>query len=122
MGHSRQDGGFADFSSAPITPLAELPETARAGLEGLRPDIAAALPDTAGFVPFKPPKPPKSEGGIPFQIVSEFEPKGDQPMAIAELVEGVNNKEHDQVLLGVTGSGKTFTVAQIIARTNSALP
>ena len=118
MGHSRQDGGFADFSNAPITPLAELPETARAGLEGLRPDIAAALPDTAGFVPFKPPKPPKSEGGKPFEIVSEFEPKGDQPTAIAELVEGVNQAERDQVLLGVTGSGKTFTVAQIIHKTN----
>jgi hypothetical protein len=38
MGHSRQDGGFADFSNAPITPLPELPETARAGLESLRPN------------------------------------------------------------------------------------
>ena len=63
MGHSRQGGGFADFSSAPLTSLAELPETARAGLESLRPDIMATLPDTAGFVPFKPVKPPKSEGG-----------------------------------------------------------
>jgi excinuclease ABC subunit B len=118
MGHSRQEGGFADFSNAPITPLAELPETARAGLEGLRPDIAAALPDTKQFVPYKPPKPPKSEGGKRFELLSEFEPKGDQPQAIEELVDGANRNERDQVLLGVTGSGKTFTMAQIINRTN----
>jgi excinuclease ABC subunit B len=117
MGHSRQDGGFADFSSAPITPLAELPESARAGLETLRPDVNV-LPSPVGFVPFKPPKPPKSEGGKLFELVSEFEPRGDQPTAIAELVEGANRSERDQVLLGVTGSGKTFTMAQIIARTN----
>ena len=49
---------------------------------------------------------------------SEFEPAGDQPTAIAELVEGVQRHERDQVLLGVTGSGKTFTMAQVIARTN----
>ena len=49
--------------------------------------------------------------------MSEYEPKGDQPTAIAELVAGVNKHERDQVLLGVTGSGKTFTAAQVIART-----
>ncbi|MCX8256500.1 MAG: excinuclease ABC subunit UvrB, partial [Beijerinckiaceae bacterium] len=50
--------------------------------------------------------------------MSEYEPKGDQPTAIAELVAGVEQHERDQVLLGVTGSGKTFTMAQVIARTN----
>src|SRR5690606_15338550 len=69
------------------------------------------------FRPHRPPRPEKSEGGIPFRLVSEFEPKGDQPQAIAELVEGVNRHERDQVLLGVTGSGKTFTMANVIART-----
>ncbi len=49
--------------------------------------------------------------------MSEYEPKGDQPTAIAELVAGVNKHERDQVLLGVTGSGKTFTAAQVISRT-----
>ena len=68
--------------------------------------------------PHRPPRPEKSEGGIAFEIVSEFEPKGDQPTAIAELVDGVARHERDQVLLGVTGSGKTFTMAQVIARTN----
>ncbi|MFT4313610.1 MAG: excinuclease ABC subunit UvrB [Wolbachia pipientis] len=53
-----------------------------------------------------------------FQIVTNFQPAGDQPQAIDSLVEGLNNKKRDQVLLGVTGSGKTFTMANVIARTN----
>ncbi|HWJ74515.1 MAG TPA: excinuclease ABC subunit UvrB [Kaistia sp.] len=69
------------------------------------------------WVPHRPERPQKSEGGQPFRIVSPFEPKGDQPTAIAELVEGVSRQEKDQVLLGVTGSGKTFTMAQVIERT-----
>ena len=56
--------------------------------------------------------------GKPFRMVTPYTPAGDQPTAIAELVEGVNNGETDQVLLGVTGSGKTFTAAQVIAATN----
>lgn len=52
-----------------------------------------------------------------FRLVSPFEPAGDQPAAIAELEKGLKAAERDQVLLGVTGSGKTFTMAQIIART-----
>ncbi|MBY0448072.1 MAG: excinuclease ABC subunit UvrB [Hyphomonadaceae bacterium] len=56
----------------------------------------------------------KLEGGKRFQIASDFEPAGDQPQAIAELVEGVEKGEQDQVLLGVTGSGKTFTMAKVI--------
>ena len=52
-----------------------------------------------------------------FQLVSDFEPAGDQPAAIAALVAGINNNERDQVLLGVTGSGKTFTMAHVIANT-----
>jgi excinuclease ABC subunit B len=53
-----------------------------------------------------------------FQLVSEYKPQGDQPRAIAELVSGLNAGEKDQVLLGVTGSGKTFTMAKIIAELN----
>ncbi|HEX9957139.1 MAG TPA: DEAD/DEAH box helicase family protein, partial [Fibrella sp.] len=53
-----------------------------------------------------------------FELTSEFQPTGDQPKAIVELVKGVNNNEPAQVLLGVTGSGKTFTVANLIAQTN----
>ncbi|HEY8595764.1 MAG TPA: excinuclease ABC subunit UvrB [Devosiaceae bacterium] len=69
------------------------------------------------WVPHRPERPAKLEGGQRFDLVTDYEPAGDQPTAIAELVEGVNNGETDQVLLGVTGSGKTFTAAQVIART-----
>jgi len=68
----------------------------------------------AAWTPHKPERPEKSEGGRRFRCVSEFEPKGDQPAAIAELVEGLGRGEQDQVLLGVTGSGKTFTMAKVI--------
>ncbi|MGL1919543.1 MAG: excinuclease ABC subunit UvrB [Hyphomicrobiales bacterium] len=60
----------------------------------------------------------KVKGGIKFKLHTEFEPSGDQPTAIAELVKGIADKEKDQVLLGVTGSGKTFTMAKIIEQTN----
>ncbi len=53
-----------------------------------------------------------------FKLVSEFEPKGDQPAAIDELVRGIERGDKHQVLLGVTGSGKTFTVASVLARVN----
>jgi excinuclease ABC subunit B len=60
-------------------------------------------------------RPPLSiEDAVPFRISSSFEPAGDQPGAIRELVDGLGGKEQDQVLLGVTGSGKTFTVAHCI--------
>lgn len=52
-----------------------------------------------------------------FQLVSDFKPTGDQPKAIEQLVEGVNNNDKAQVLLGVTGSGKTFTMANVIQQT-----
>jgi excinuclease ABC subunit B len=70
------------------------------------------------WVPHRPPRPEKSEGGINFKLVSEYSPAGDQPAAIAALVEGIRAQERDQVLLGVTGSGKTYTMAQVIAETN----
>ena len=49
-----------------------------------------------------------------FNLTSEYEPTGDQPEAIKQLVEGINNGDQDQVLIGVTGSGKTFTIANVI--------
>ena len=57
---------------------------------------------------------PHSDPGVPFQVVSDFEPAGDQPQAIAELVTAIDNGDREQVLLGVTGSGKTFTMAHVI--------
>src|SRR6202045_4138725 len=60
---------------------------------------------------------PQADIEKPFQLHSEFRPAGDQPQAIDELCEGLARGERDQVLLGVTGSGKTFTMAHVIART-----
>src|SRR5215470_12972136 len=59
---------------------------------------------------------PTGDIGKPFQLSSEFQPAGDQPQAIDELCEGLARGERDQVLLGVTGSGKTFTMAHVIQR------
>ncbi len=74
-----------------------------------------AEPETSeAFVPHRPARPEKSEGGRPFVLASEYQPAGDQPAAIAQLVAEANAGERDQVLLGVTGSGKTFTVAKVI--------
>ncbi|MCB9187310.1 MAG: excinuclease ABC subunit UvrB [Flavobacteriales bacterium] len=53
-----------------------------------------------------------------FELIADFKPMGDQPEAIRQLVEGVENGDEHQVLLGVTGSGKTFTMANVIAQTN----
>ncbi len=78
------------------------------------PLVAGTLPE---YIPHRPARPTKSEGGVRFELVSPFEPRGDQPTAIKELVEGVRQTERNQVLLGVTGSGKTFTMAHVIAET-----
>ena len=56
----------------------------------------------------------EQDAGKPFEIISEFAPAGDQPMAIPELTNGLLQGDWDQVLLGVTGSGKTFTIAHVI--------
>ena len=69
------------------------------------------------WTPHRPPRPDKSEGGRRLVIKSDFDPKGDQPTAIKDLVEGVRRNDRTQVLLGVTGSGKTFTMAKVIEET-----
>ncbi|CAD7033509.1 excinuclease ABC subunit UvrB [Pseudorhizobium halotolerans] len=69
------------------------------------------------WTPHRPARPEKSEGGISIRMASEYQPAGDQPTAIADLVEGINTGERSQVLLGVTGSGKTFTMAKVIEAT-----
>ena len=79
-------------------------------------DLAAEhMPMT--WTPHRPARPDKSEGGRRFELVAPYEPAGDQPTAIADLVAGANAHETDQVLLGVTGSGKTFTMAKVIELT-----
>jgi len=59
----------------------------------------------------------KTYPNSPFELYLPFEPSGDQPEAIKKLIQGVNNQEKFQTLLGVTGSGKTFTIANVIAQT-----
>jgi excinuclease ABC subunit B len=83
-------------------------------LERGDPNMRAKKP----WTPHRPPRPDKTEGGVAFRLASEYQPQGDQPAAIEELVKGVRAHERDQVLLGVTGSGKTFTMAQVIECTN----
>jgi excinuclease ABC subunit B len=74
-----------------------------------------AEPETGeDFVPHRPRRPEKAEGGRAFKLVSEYSPSGDQPTAIAELTTSARDGEQTQVLLGVTGSGKTFTMAKVI--------
>ena len=60
----------------------------------------------------------KLEGGIKFKIKSDFQPSGDQPEAIKKLLKNLKDNKQEQVLLGVTGSGKTFTMAKVIEEAN----
>ena len=71
-----------------------------------------------GDVIYIPERRPPMAPGAPLTVVSPFEPAGDQPEAIEELVASINEGERDQVLLGVTGSGKTFTIAHAIQQVN----
>src|SRR6185295_18877052 len=106
------DIDLEDVAGLPASAVTATVEALSALIETGRPEFRDKT-----WVPHRPPRPEKSEGGIPFKIVSEFEPKGDQPTAIADLVAGVNELERDQVLLGVTGSGKTYTMAKVIEAT-----
>ena len=76
--------------------------------------MSAFLPTAP--VTFIPEKPAPRAPLRPLRVVSEFQPSGDQPTAIGQLVAGIAQGERDQVLLGVTGSGKTFTMAKVIER------
>ncbi|MBB2971206.1 excinuclease ABC subunit UvrB [Mesorhizobium sp. RMAD-H1] len=69
------------------------------------------------WTPHRPARPEKSEGGIPIRMETAFKPSGDQPTAIRDLVSGIDDGDRTQVLLGVTGSGKTFTMAKVIEET-----
>ncbi|SHL22250.1 Excinuclease ABC subunit B [Bradyrhizobium lablabi] len=82
-----------------------------------RPEFKGEDGQTKIWTPHRPPRPEKSEGGQRFVIKSDYEPKGDQPTAIAELVDGIARNDRTQVLLGVTGSGKTYTMAKVIEAT-----
>src|SRR5208283_5888963 len=87
-------GAGAGFSPAPGRPI-------------VAPMCAAPLL----FIPEKPEPRPLLK---PLRVVSEYQPSGDQPDAIRQLLAGIGAQERDQLLLGVTGSGKTFTMAKVI--------
>jgi len=106
------DIALEDVASMPASAVTATVEALSNLIETGRPEL-----NDKTWVPHRPPRPEKSEGGVPFRIVSDFEPKGDQPTAIADLVAGVDTQERDQVLLGVTGSGKTFTMAKVVEAT-----
>ena len=57
-----------------------------------------------------------SDSHQPFELVTSYQPAGDQPQAIEKLVKGIQKGYHDQLLLGVTGSGKTYTMANVISQ------
>jgi excinuclease ABC subunit B len=107
------EGAFPESHPRGLTGAAVTADSLKALLEEGDPNIRNRPP----WLPHRPPRPDKSEGGRRFRVVSEFEPKGDQPHAIEELLKGVAANERDQVLLGVTGSGKTFTMAKVIEAT-----
>src|SRR5690606_3190207 len=115
--------GFAEAPQAgfhaPVD-VQSTPQGVSATVAALEKIIAEGRKEVEGNEAWKPHRPAalkKDQGGIPFKLVTDYTPAGDQPTAIAELVEGIGNGETDQVLLGVTGSGKTFTAAQVISRT-----
>ena len=114
--------GIAPASRSPAPDDIETSLAAREARDNVQALIERGKPfyvpdDAPEWVPHRPARPEKSEGGIELKIVSEYTPRGDQPAAIAELVEGVRADEDMQVLLGVTGSGKTFTMAHVIEQT-----
>ncbi len=109
-GKARKSDNAARFQAA-VEAVAHIPDAEPAI------DPAYETVPISEFVPHRPARPTKSEGGRKFKLVSDYTPAGDQRTAIPELVAGVNAGERDQVLLGVTGSGKTFTMAKIIEAT-----
>jgi excinuclease ABC subunit B len=117
-----RDEGFAEAPQAAFetkTPVlaADAVSATMQALEQLLETGNPLFKDGVAWVPHRPERPAKSEGGRRFVMKSEYTPAGDQPHAIAELVKGINEDERDQVLLGVTGSGKTFTMAKVIEAT-----
>jgi len=108
----------APFLFDPATAANRMPMFAPVTGPRLTPEEAPGKP--SDWVPHRPDRPNSEKGGrkhIPFRLETKYTPAGDQPAAIKELVATANTGERDQVLLGVTGSGKTFTMAKVIEAT-----
>jgi excinuclease ABC subunit B len=122
LGFTTEEEDAAALARPPRNKMEALGVAATAdALESLiregRPEFKGEDGQVKIWTPHRPPRPEKSEGGVRFVIKSEYEPKGDQPTAIKELVEGISRQDRMQVLLGVTGSGKTYTMAKVIEAT-----
>src|SRR5712672_1332788 len=122
LGFTTEEEDAAALARPPRNKMEALGVAATAdALESLiregRPEFKGEDGQVKIWTPHRPPRPEKSEGGVRFVIKSEYEPKGDQPTAIAELVEGITRNDRTQVLLGVTGSGKTYTMSKVIEAT-----
>jgi len=113
-----QGTGFGENEQAAFNPAPNDGITATvAALQNLIEHGRDEVEGVEAWAPHRPERPKMLDENVEFKLETEFTPQGDQPTAIKQLVEGINNGETDQVLLGVTGSGKTFTAAQIIAKT-----
>ena len=108
------DPGVREAAAAFIRDTGKMPMFAPVAGPRLTPEVAPAAP--ADWVPHRPSHEGKKKGGK-FRLETQYVPAGDQPAAIAELVAQAEAGERDQVLLGVTGSGKTFTMAKVIEAT-----
>ncbi|KRA26438.1 excinuclease ABC subunit B [Brevundimonas sp. Root608] len=104
----------APFIFDPATATNRMPMFAPVSGPRLTPEEAPGKP--SDWTPHRPDR-PAGRKHIPFRLETKYTPAGDQPAAIAELVATANTGERDQVLLGVTGSGKTFTMAKVIEQT-----
>ncbi|WP_353559582.1 excinuclease ABC subunit UvrB [Pyruvatibacter sp. HU-CL02332] len=107
--------GLAEAPGASFVPAAEVDPKEAFKLDGSGAGLRY-LPDVP-FEAHRPERPDKLLPNVRFKVASDYEPAGDQPTAIKDLVEGVETNERDQVLLGVTGSGKTYTMAKVIEAT-----
>jgi excinuclease ABC subunit B len=127
MNRSSAPGGSAPRTRKPVHVPAGVSEAQAAFASGARPTLFAPVagprltPEEApgkpsDWTPHRPDR-PAGRKHIPFRLETKYTPAGDQPAAIKELVATANTGERDQVLLGVTGSGKTFTMAKVIEAT-----
>jgi excinuclease ABC subunit B len=113
--HVPGQGGGGGVAEAPVAfDRSNMPMFAPVTGPRLTPEEAPGAP--ADWIPHRPDRPGDKRGGR-FRLVTPYQPAGDQPAAIAELVAQAEAGDRDQVLLGVTGSGKTFTMAKVIEET-----